>query len=96
MIVSTEDDALEYAVTLNSCVTPSEHFLSLHPSVFWISRMDQMQQISKSVEHIVIQGCVGRGSESFNLSNLDSLITLEMGNEAYWTSKSIVFDSMND
>ena len=45
-------------------MTPSEHLLSLHPLVFWISRMDQMQQISKSVKHMVIQGCVGRGSES--------------------------------
>ena len=96
LIVSTEDDSLGYVITLNGCVTPSEHLLSLHPSVFWISRIDQMQHISKSVQHIVIQGCVGRGSESFNLSNLDSLITLEMGNEAYWTSKSIVYDSMND
>ena len=96
LIVLTEDDALEYVITLNSYVTPSEHLLSLHPSVFWISRMDQMQQISNSVKHIVIQGCVGRRGESFNLSNLDSLITLEMGHNAYWTSKSIVFDSMND
>ena len=95
-LVSTEDDALEYAVTMNSNVTPSEHLLSLHPSVLWISRIDQMQQISKSVKHIVIQGCVGRGSESFNLSNLDSLIILEMGNSAYRSSRRIVFDSMND
>ena len=96
MIVSTVDDALEYAVTWNSNVIPSKHLLSLHPSVLWISRIDQMQEISKSIEHIVIQGCVGRRSESFNLSNLDSLIILEMGHSAYRTSKSIVFDSMND
>ena len=96
MIVLTEDDALEYVVTLNGCVTPSEHLLCCDRSLLWISRIDQMQQISSSVEHIVIQGCVGRRGESFNLSNLDSLITLEMGHNAYWTSKSIVFDSMND
>ena len=58
--------------------------------------MDQMKHISTSVEHIVIQGRVGRGSESFKLSKLDSLITLEMGCGAYNTSKRIVFDSMND
>ena len=96
LIVSIADDALEYVVTVNGCVTPSEHLFSRHPSVFWIFRIDQMQQISSSVEHIVIQGCVGRGSESFNLSNLSSLITLEIGCGAFCMCKRIVFDSMND
>ena len=96
LIVWTEDDALEYVVTVNGYVTPSLHLLSRHPSLLWIFRIDHMQQISSSVEHIVIQGCVGREGESFNLSNLPSLITVEMGCFAFCTSQTIVFDSMND
>ena len=96
LIVLTEDDALEFVVTLNGYVSPSEHLISCHPSVFWISRIDQMQHISSSVEHIVIQGCVGREEESFNLSNLSSLITLEMGCWSFSMCQRIVFDSMNE
>jgi len=55
-----------------------------------------MQQISSSVEHIVIQGCVGREGESFNLSNLPSLISVEIGCDAFGNSHWIVFDSVND
>ena len=90
-------DSFEYYITFNSHVTPSEHLLSLHPSVFWISRLNQMKEISSSVESIVIQGGVGRDDEkSFNLSNLPSLITLEMGCDAFCSCHSIVFESMND
>ena len=89
-------DALEHIVTLNGNVTPSEHILSLHPSVFWISRADQVQQISSSIKSIVIQGCAGRESKSFNLSNLPSLITFEMGYGAFRFCNSVVFESMSD
>ena len=51
------------SITSLSIVTPSEHLLSLHPSVFWISNVSQMEQISSSVESIVIQGRVGEEEE---------------------------------
>ena len=90
-------DALEYVVTKNSKVTPSKHLLSLYPSVLWISRIDQMKQISNSVKSIVIQGEVGRNEkESFTLSDFPSLISIEIGYEAFKYCHSIVFDSMND
>ena len=89
-------DSLEYLITKNSHVTPSKHMLSLHPSVFWIWRIDQMKQISRSVESIVIQGGVGRDEKSFTLSNLPSLITFEMGCGAFCVCHSVVFESMND
>ena len=90
-------DSLEYCVTKNSGVAPSEHLLSLHPSVFWISKSNQMKQVSRSVESIVIKGGVGRdGRKSFKLSNLPSLITLEMGYAAFDDCHSIVFESEND
>ena len=75
-------------------MTPSEHLLSIHPLECWISRIDQMQQISNSVKSIVIQGGVGR--ELFNLTNLPSLISIEMGCGAFRKCQSIVFESMND
>ena len=90
------DDALEYVVTLNSYVTPSEHLLSLHRRGFWISRTDQMQQISKNIKLLLIQGCVGRRIKSFNLSNLPSLTAVEMGYGSFLTCNSIVFESKND
>ena len=75
-------------------VTPSEHLLSLYGSVLWIFRSDQMEEISISVEHILIQGRVGREEEnSFRLSNLPSLTTLEMGYGAYCKCHSAVFES---
>ena len=80
----------------NSHVTPSERSLSLHPPAFWISRIDQMKEISSSVESIVIQGEVGMREKSFNLSSLHSLITVEMGCEAFNECHSVVFESMND
>ena len=91
-------DSLEYIITLHSYVTPSNHLLSLHPSVFWISRIDQMQGISSSVEHIMIQGCVGRDERqtSFSLSNLPYLISITLGDCAFDKCHVIVFDSMND
>ena len=56
-----------------------------------------MKQVSRSVESIVIKGGVGRdGRKSFKLSNLPSLITLEMGRDAFEYCYSIVFESMND
>ena len=90
-------DSLEYYITKNiRDVSPSEHLLSLHPSVFWISKSNQMKQISKSIESIVIQGEVGMREKSFNLSSLHSLITVEMGCEAFNECHSVVFESMND
>ena len=90
-------DALEYVVTKNSKVTPSKHLLSLYPSVLWISRIDQMKQISNSVKSIVIQGEVGRNEkESFTLSDFPSLISIEIGYKAFNDCHSIVFESMND
>ena len=90
-------DSLEYYITKNSChINPSKHLLSLHPPLLWISRLNQMEQISSSVESIVVQGEVGRRDKSFNLSNLPSLISLEMGFEAFSSCDSIVFGSMND
>ena len=89
-------DSLEYYITKNSHVIASEHLLSLHPPLLWISRLNQMEQISSSVESIVVQGEVGRRDKSFNLSNLPSLISLEMGFEAFSSCDSIVFESMND
>ena len=54
-----------------------------------------MKQIADTVKSIVIQGCVGRDGEmSFTLSNLPSLITLEVGCGAFYECKSIVFESM--
>ena len=58
--------------------------------------MDQMQQISNNINSILIQGNVGRRSKSFSISNLPSLITLEMGCVAFYECHSIVFESMND
>ena len=89
-------DALEYVVTKNSKVTPSKHLLSLYPSVLWISRIDQMKQISNSVKSIVIQREVGNEKESFTLSDFPSLISIEIGYGAFEYCHSIVFDSMND
>ena len=93
-MLRTIDDVLEYTATLNSYVAPTEHLKSLQPSVYWISRFCQLENISKSVQSIVIQGCVGR--KSFNLSNIPSLISLEIGCTAFNNCQSIVFDSMND
>ena len=58
--------------------------------------MDQMQQISNNINSILIQGNVGRRSKSFSISNLPSLITLEMGCVAFCDCRWIVFESMND
>ena len=58
--------------------------------------MNQMKQISSSVESLVIQGGVGREENTFNLSNLSSLTSLEMGGDAFMDCHSIVFESEND
>ncbi|KNB43167.1 hypothetical protein JH06_5452 [Blastocystis sp. subtype 4] len=88
-------DSLEYYITKNiRRITPSEHVLSLHPSVFWISKINQMKQISKSVKSIMIKGKVGKENNSFKLSNLSSLVTLEIGNEAFQECHSIVFENL--
>ena len=56
-----------------------------------------MKQISFSVESLVIQGGVGRKEKNtFNLSNLSSLTTLQMGYDAFRYCDSIVFESDND
>ena len=55
-----------------------------------------MKQISSSVESLVIQEGVGREKKTFNLSNLSSLITLKMGDQAFQNCHSIVFESEND
>ena len=56
-----------------------------------------MNQISTSVESIVIQEGVGEEDEIFfTLSNLPSLKTLEMGPYAFHNCHSIVFESMSD
>ena len=90
-------DSLEYYITKNiRRITPSEHVLSLHPSVFWISEAGRVNEISNSVESIVIQGGVGREEELFYLSNLPSLKTLEIGCVSFCDCHSIVFESMND
>ena len=58
--------------------------------------MNQMKEISSSVESLLIQGRVGREENTFNLSNLSSLTTLEMGCYAFRKCHSIVFESEND
>ena len=70
--------------------------LSLHPSVFWITELDQMQEISNSIESIMIQGGVGREENELHLSNLPSLITLEIGSYGFCNCNTIVIESMND
>ena len=56
-----------------------------------------MNQISTSVESIVIQEGVGEEDEIFfTLSNLPSLKTLEIGCVSFCDCHSIVFESMND
>ena len=55
-----------------------------------------MKQISSSVESLVIQGRVGKEENTFNLSNLSSLTTLQMGYDAFKKCHSIVFESDND
>ena len=58
--------------------------------------MNQMKQISSSVKSLLIQGGVGREENTFNLSNLSSLTTLQMGCWAFRKCHSIVFESDND
>ena len=46
MIDNDKDaDSLEYLITVNSCIPPSEHLLSVHSSVLWISRMNELNEI---------------------------------------------------
>ena len=58
--------------------------------------MNQMKQISSFVESLLIQGGVGREEKTFNLSNLSSLTTLQMGCTAFVNCDSIVLESDND
>ena len=89
--------SLEDCIILNSGdITPSEHLLSLHPSVFWISDVSQMEQISNSVESIMIQEGVGKEEGRFILSNLPSLISIQLYRTAFETCDSITFESKND
>ena len=61
-----------------------------------VSSINQMKQISSSVESLLIQREVGREENTFNLSNLSSLTTLQMGYDAFGNCHSIVFESDND
>ena len=61
-----------------------------------VSSINQMKQISSSVESLLIQREVGREENTFNLSNLSSLTTLQMGCGAFVNCDSIVFGSEND
>ena len=97
MIDNDKDaDCLEYLITVNSCIPPSEHLLSVHSSVLWISTINELEQICGCVKCIVIKGGVGKDEETFNLSNLSSLTTLEMRRDSFRNCHSIVFESMND
>ena len=59
--------------------------------------MNQMEQISSSVESLLIQRGVGKEEKTtFNLSNLSSLTTLQVGCRAFGKCHSIVFESDND
>ena len=70
--------------------------LSLYRSVLWISTTNELEQISRFVKCIVIKGGVGKDEETFNLSNLSSLTTLEMRRDSFRNCHSIVFESMSD
>ena len=97
MIVDDWDaDTLESIITFNSFVSPSQHLLSLNRCVNWVSKFDQMKQISGSVRYLVIQGGVGREERIFNLSNLSSLNTLKIGCSAFNNCYSVVFEGKND
>ena len=62
-----------------------------------MSRINQMQEISSFVKCIVIQGGVGREEKTiFNLSNLSSLTTLQMGRYSFKSCCLTVFESDND
>ena len=88
---------MECCICINSCRVPlSNHLLSLNPSVFWISDTNQLQQIHATVESIVIRGGLGRGEESFHLSNLPSLVTLVIGCLSFCECHKVVFESRND
>ncbi|KAK8804635.1 hypothetical protein WA171_006603 [Blastocystis sp. BT1] len=73
-MICSNADSLEYVVTLNSHVTPTEHLISLNPSAIWVSTVNQ--EIPRSVKCLVIQANVGRASKSFYLSNLSFLNSL--------------------
>ena len=97
MIDNDKDaDSVEYLITLNSCIPPSEHLLSLDSSVLWVSRINELNQICCCVESVVIQGGVGLKEKIFNLSNLSCLRSVSMGYNAFRDCDSIVFESEND
>ena len=90
------DYAFESFIIFNSNLPPSQDLLSLYSSVLWISTINELEQISRCVKCIVIKGGVGKDEETFNLSNLSSLTTLEMRRDSFRNCHSIVFESMSD
>ena len=77
-------------------IFPSEHLITLHPLGMWISRSGQMNQITSSIESLVIQKDIGNNETSLKLTNLPSLLSLEIGSNAFNNCQSIVFESMNE
>ena len=74
-------------------MTPSEHLLSLYPSSLWISETSQMNQISTSVESIVIQGNVKGDKELFTLSNLPSLSLIKGDGDNFGDIFTVILES---
>ena len=87
---------LESFIIFNSNLPPPQDLLSLYSSVLWISTINELEQICGCVKCIVIKGGVGKDEETFNLSNLSSLTTLEMRRDSFRNCHSIVFESMSD
>ena len=89
-------DYLEYLLTKNCPVRPSQHLLSLYPLVSWIRSINELKKITNSVESLVIQGGVGKKETTFKLSNLSSLKSVSVGYNAFRDCHRIIFESMND
>ena len=85
----------EHFITCTSFVPPSQRMLNLHPSVFWITKLDQMTLLS-TLSSIMIQGGVGREEKELCLSDLRSLTNLEVGSYAFCNCNTVVLKSMND
>ena len=86
---------LEHFITCTSFVPPSQRMLNLHPSVFWITKLDQMTLLS-TLSSIMIQGGVGREEKELCLSDLRSLTSLEVGSYGFCNCNTVVLKSMND
>ena len=94
LTIHDKDVDLEYLITLHSYTPPSRRVLSRNPSVFWISTINQVKEISSYIKYLVIQGGVGRwGETSFNLSDMPFLTTILMGQCVFWNCRSIVLQS---